>query len=225
MNRWAIVKDALSTNRIGMLFPAFLRVCSSLCVRQPDKQGKNVPQTMTLISLAAVLLIFILGKALAPSSASPKSKLATFAKFLYSAMLLASLAAAAFSFAGYDEAHSSFAYRNAARERLCVVGTACGGVFALSGIVGILFLIFRKRVIWIVSLLASLGSVASVPTWIQAGQETLKDAKRRGGDWAGLNELSSMIDGIWVPSFLCFLAVIGLICVFCLRPPVNALKN
>jgi len=135
-----------------------------------------------------------------------------------SALFLASLAAAGFAIAEYDEGHSSFAYHNAATERWGMVGGVVGGVLVLCSIIAILFLFMPNKAMWIASLLTSLAALAGCSVWIIAGLGQVTDAKQRGGDWAGLHEESSMVFGMGIPAILGLMAMTGLICLLLQRP-------
>ena len=149
---------------------------------------------------------------------APKSWMVPITAICYSLLFPASLAAAGFAFAEYDEGHSSFAYRNAATARWGMVGEVVGGMFILCSIVAVLFLFKRSKAVWTVSVLSSLASLGGCPVWIFAGLGQVRDAKQRGGDWAGMNVLSSMTFGVGIPAILGIMVMTGLIFLLRQRP-------
>jgi len=151
-----------------------------------------------------------------------KSWLVPFTAICYSLLLPASLAAAGFAFAEYDEGRSSFAYHNAPTEWWGMVGEVVGSVSVLCCIIAILFLFTRNKAMWTASLLSSLAALAGCPVWILAGLGQVSDAKQHGGDWAGSHVVSSMVFGVGIPAILGLMVMTGLICLLRQRPGSSA---
>jgi hypothetical protein len=127
-------------------------------------------------------------------------------------LVLASLALGFFGLMSYTDSYSHDADR-----WWGLVGMSVSPVLFFSGLAAIAFLIVRKQPAWSASAVLLVLSLVGLGLLIVAGFGMLEGAKRRGGDWAGIAVLGSMIVGIVCPALTGLLALGAGLCLWAMR--------
>ncbi|HLX65170.1 MAG TPA: hypothetical protein VKX17_28135 [Planctomycetota bacterium] len=124
----------------------------------------------------------------------------------------ASLGLALFGGASYTDSYSHEA------DRLwAILAMIDAGIIFSASIAAFLFLFRRSETIWKATILLLVLSLAGDGVLIWAGFGMLADAKRRGGDWAGLSVAGSLILGIVCPALIGVAAFAGGACLSAAR--------
>ncbi|OAI50729.1 hypothetical protein AYO44_05525 [Planctomycetaceae bacterium SCGC AG-212-F19] len=127
-------------------------------------------------------------------------------------LILASLALVFFGVLSYTDSYSHDADR-----WWGMVGMTVAPLLFLSGASALLFLVLRKPLAWSASMALLVLTLVGIGVLIAAGFGMLAEAKRRGGDWAALGYLGSLVFGIGYPALVGLLALGSGLCLWTMR--------